>query len=137
MQKNDFLVAAMKMEASRDVGAQIFCALLRSAGVEARLVCSLQPLPFNVSAVPTAVQKREPLFTVSRADGKTPLYDEESEEDVSTGPSSNTPEPVGSAGPRSRFISGIQHRLSQTLKSNTTNSGGVSQPSIVSLLVFF
>ncbi|KAK0704156.1 hypothetical protein B0T21DRAFT_405457 [Apiosordaria backusii] len=42
--KADFLKAAQTLTGSRDVGAQLFCALLRSAGVEARLVCSLQPL---------------------------------------------------------------------------------------------
>lgn len=30
------------------MGAQLYCALLRSADVDARLVCSLQPLSFNV-----------------------------------------------------------------------------------------
>lgn len=43
--KDDFIEAAKSLEGSRDVGAQLFCALLRSAGLETRLVCSLQPLP--------------------------------------------------------------------------------------------
>ncbi|KAK1759717.1 Rad4-domain-containing protein [Echria macrotheca] len=43
-EKSDFLDAAKSLQGSRDVGAQLFCALLRSAGVEARLVCSLQAL---------------------------------------------------------------------------------------------
>ncbi|EPQ66719.1 Bgt-3153-2 [Blumeria graminis f. sp. tritici] len=43
----DFRKAANSLKGSRDVGAKLFCALLRSAGVEARLVCSLQPLSFN------------------------------------------------------------------------------------------
>ncbi|KAK1836633.1 Rad4-domain-containing protein [Podospora conica] len=43
--KDDFLEAAMSLEGSRDVGAQLFCALLRSVGLKTRLVCSLQPLP--------------------------------------------------------------------------------------------
>ena len=46
LDKDDFIAAAKKMQGSRDVGAQLFCALLRSAGVETRLVCSLQPLSF-------------------------------------------------------------------------------------------
>lgn len=49
MQISDFREAAHQLEASRDVGAQLFCAMLRSAGVDARLVCSLQPLPFQPS----------------------------------------------------------------------------------------
>ncbi|KAI4169228.1 MAG: hypothetical protein LQ346_008986, partial [Caloplaca aetnensis] len=42
MQKPDFIECARNLQGSRDVGAQLFCALLRSAGVETRLVCSLQ-----------------------------------------------------------------------------------------------
>ena len=47
MQKSDFLSAAGKLKGSRDVGAQLFCAMLRAAGVDARLVCSILPLPFQ------------------------------------------------------------------------------------------
>lgn len=49
MQKEDFVSVAGELKASRDVGAQLFCAMLRSAGVDARLVCSLQPLTFRHS----------------------------------------------------------------------------------------
>lgn len=47
MQKSDFLAAAGRLKGSRDVGAQLFCAMLRAAGVDARLVCSMLPLPFH------------------------------------------------------------------------------------------
>ena len=47
MQKSDFITATGKLEGSRDVGAQLFCAMLRAAGVDARLVCSMLPLPFQ------------------------------------------------------------------------------------------
>ena len=43
-----FVDMARCRRGSRDVGAQLFCALLRSINVEARLVCSLQPLSFAV-----------------------------------------------------------------------------------------
>ncbi|KAK8069706.1 homocitrate synthase [Apiospora phragmitis] len=46
IQRSDFREAAESLKGSRDVGAQLYCALLRSAGIEARLVCSLQPLSF-------------------------------------------------------------------------------------------
>ena len=49
MQIADLHDAAFRMQGSRDVGVQLFCAMLRSAGVDARLVCSLQPLPFQPS----------------------------------------------------------------------------------------
>lgn len=48
----EFRKGAANLWGSRDLGAQLFCALLRSAGLEARLVCSLQPLAF-VSSAPT------------------------------------------------------------------------------------
>ncbi|KAI1455037.1 Rad4-domain-containing protein [Annulohypoxylon moriforme] len=52
MDKDDFREAAKSLCGSRDVGAQLYCALLRSAGVEARLVCSLQPLSFTSGGPP-------------------------------------------------------------------------------------
>jgi xeroderma pigmentosum group C-complementing protein len=47
LEKSDFRAAAKALTGSRDLGAQLYCALLRSAGVETRLVCSLQVLSFN------------------------------------------------------------------------------------------
>ncbi|KAL6714347.1 hypothetical protein ACLMJK_007770 [Lecanora helva] len=49
MQITDFRDSSHQLQGSRDVGAQLFCAMLRSAGVDARLICSLQPLPFQPS----------------------------------------------------------------------------------------
>ncbi|RJE18382.1 DNA repair protein [Aspergillus sclerotialis] len=47
LSKEDFIKQAKTLSGSRDFGAQLFCALLRSVAVEARIVCSLQPLPFS------------------------------------------------------------------------------------------
>lgn len=58
LEKSDFLDAAKTMKGSRDVGAQLFCALLRCAGVKTRLVCSLQPLAC-VSSAPTMPRQRK------------------------------------------------------------------------------
>ncbi|GAB1315995.1 hypothetical protein MFIFM68171_06205 [Madurella fahalii] len=57
LEKSDFLEAARTLKGSRDVGAQLFCALLRSAGVNARLVCSLQPLSCVPGAPPMPKQR--------------------------------------------------------------------------------
>jgi xeroderma pigmentosum group C-complementing protein len=46
-ERSDFRTAAQSLKGSRDLGAQLYCALLRSAGIDVRLVCSLQPLSFN------------------------------------------------------------------------------------------
>ncbi len=58
MHVSDFRDAATTLQASRDVGAQLFCALLRSIGVDARLVCSLQLLPFQPAPKVTVSQVR-------------------------------------------------------------------------------
>lgn len=57
MDLDDFRKAASRLEGSQDVGAQLFCAMLRGIGVEARLVCSLQCLPFASAAQPSTPQK--------------------------------------------------------------------------------
>ena len=46
----EFRKAARTRHGSRDLGAVLFCALLRSAAVDTRLVCSLQVLPFSAVA---------------------------------------------------------------------------------------
>lgn len=63
--RQDFRDAAKKLQGSRDVGAQLYCALLRSAGVRARLVCSLQPLAGSTGA-PT-LPKPKPAKTSTKA----------------------------------------------------------------------
>jgi hypothetical protein len=47
LDRKDFEQAATTLSGSRDVGAQLFCALLRSMELDVRLVCSLQVLPFQ------------------------------------------------------------------------------------------
>ena len=60
LSREDFRKQAMALEGSRDFGAQLFCAMLRSVAVEARLVCSLQPLPFSGATTSTKSRKPEP-----------------------------------------------------------------------------
>ena len=57
MDKDEFRNAAYILQGSQDVGTQLFCALLRGIGVETRLVCSLQPLPFASAAERATPQK--------------------------------------------------------------------------------
>jgi xeroderma pigmentosum group C-complementing protein len=63
----DFRTAAHTLKGSRDTGAQLYCALLRSAGVEARLVCSLQPLSFSASGKGTMPVTATPSPAVTAA----------------------------------------------------------------------
>ncbi|KAL6249135.1 hypothetical protein RBB50_004198 [Rhinocladiella similis] len=59
---DDFRAAAHSRSGSRDLGAQLFCALLRSIAVDARLVCSLQVLPFSGVAKGQSPTKPTPQY---------------------------------------------------------------------------
>lgn len=99
MQKQDFIQAAKDLSASRDVGAQLFCALLRSAGVDARLVCSLQPLPFR--AVDKAgTPQRKYVMVIDEPASRETSPESNSENSRIRHPS---PLPIGSHGGQSRF----------------------------------
>ena len=54
----DFTKLAKSCEGSRDVGAQLFTALIRGLGIEARLIVSLQPIGFGWSKNEEASEKR-------------------------------------------------------------------------------
>ena len=64
------------MSGSRDLGAQLFCALLRSLAVETRLVFSLQPLPFSGVAKGVTPEKPRPQYIyASRGPFNAPAHD--------------------------------------------------------------
>ncbi|PQE19518.1 xeroderma pigmentosum group C-complementing protein [Rutstroemia sp. NJR-2017a WRK4] len=56
---NEFRNCAKALEGSRDVGAQLFTALLRGIGIEARMVASLQPVGFGWNKNEDAVEKKD------------------------------------------------------------------------------
>ena len=105
IRRSDFREIAGGLEASRDVGAQLFCALLRSAGVDARLVCSLQPLPFATIAKGTALQKSVPRMFIADPESRSATSSEESGADAKTEKLVSVPRAVGSIGGRNRFAS--------------------------------
>ncbi|KAE8451739.1 hypothetical protein EG329_003196 [Mollisiaceae sp. DMI_Dod_QoI] len=53
----DFRACAQTMEGSRDVGSQLFTALMRNLGLEARMVASLQPAGFGWGSNEEALEK--------------------------------------------------------------------------------
>ncbi|QUC23731.1 uncharacterized protein UV8b_07972 [Ustilaginoidea virens] len=101
LDREDFRNASKRLQGSRDVGAQLYCALLRSVGVRARLVCSLQPLSFS-SGGPT-LSEGKPLIL-----GTKPAQNEHVKAALAkykalaatTDPPSDTP---GSSTPRRRL----------------------------------
>ncbi|EDN09972.1 nitrilase [Histoplasma capsulatum] len=70
--REDFLHQAVTLQGSRDLGAQLFCALLRAVGVDVRLVCSLQVLPFTGVAKGFMPLKREQEYIVLSEDDGSP-----------------------------------------------------------------
>ncbi|PGH27737.1 hypothetical protein AJ80_00524 [Polytolypa hystricis UAMH7299] len=69
LSKGDFRKQAAALQGSRDLGAQLFCTLLRAVGVEARLLCSLQVLPFTgVARGVTPVKGEKEYLVVSEDD---------------------------------------------------------------------
>lgn len=84
---DDYRKQAKKLAGSRDFGAQLFCALLRSAAVEARLVCSLQPLPFSGVTKNVTPVKSKPYYATIPSDN----HGGSSSETSRAGSSSNTP----------------------------------------------
>ena len=105
MQKSDLLDSANKLQGSRDVGAQLFCALLRSAGAETRLVCSLQVLPCT-SVAGGSVPPKLPTKPLPTVDHNPQISNSESDHDKATLERSSSPihkRPVGATGGLTRF----------------------------------
>ena len=68
-----FRKAAKNREGSRDVGAQMFTALLRGLGIEVRLVANLQPIGFGWSKNEEAYNKKEKVAGTRRTVGDSDL----------------------------------------------------------------
>ena len=56
---DDFRLCAQECAGSRDIGAQLFTALLRALGLEARLIANLQPLGFGWNKLEEADPEKE------------------------------------------------------------------------------
>ncbi|KIW80949.1 hypothetical protein Z517_03972 [Fonsecaea pedrosoi CBS 271.37] len=83
----EFRQLARKSEGSRDVGAQLFTALLRGLGIEARLVASLQPSGFGWTKAEQALPKK----AIEEVDSDTSLNDSESGDAKSISEITKTP----------------------------------------------
>ena len=71
----EFRKVAEKCEGSRDVGAQLFTALVRGLGIESRLVASLQPVGFGFTKFEDMIS-RKPTTTLQKLDSTTSEEDE-------------------------------------------------------------
>ena len=114
IERRDFVKAATTLSGSQDVGAQLFCALLRCVGIETRLVCSLQALPFGASTAKSATPIRS----------KQTVYAESEKDNTSAGETSGGSASEGSSTSRRRIIApGRIRRL-----GNATLNAGSSTP---------
>ncbi|KAF3277330.1 hypothetical protein TWF970_005256 [Orbilia oligospora] len=94
---DEFRSSAKKLSGSRDLGTQLFCALLRRMGLDARIVCSLQPLSWQFKAkycIDDTKRENMKFLDEDRDDYQT------SDEDVDTATFAGTPNMMfGGAGP--------------------------------------
>jgi xeroderma pigmentosum group C-complementing protein len=81
--REEFRSAAEHMRGSRDVGAQLFTALIRALNIEARLVASLQPLGFGWTKAET--------YTPSKTEAKQEGSASENESEDDTTPEEEKP----------------------------------------------
>ena len=83
---DEFKKLAKKCEGSKDVGNQLFVALLRGLGLEVRMVANLQPAGFGWSKAEEADPKKD-----KKSDDKVEVVDLESEDEVKPSVSKATP----------------------------------------------
>ena len=88
------------------MGAQLFCATLRSVGVDARLVCSLQPLPFSGSTKGKPTTPAKPKVYVAVAPNDSAEVNRTNSDKDQTPKENNQAGAIGSLGGRSRFNPG-------------------------------
>ncbi|KAJ5238307.1 Rad4 family protein [Penicillium chermesinum] len=89
----EFRGLAESMQGSRDVGAQLFTALVRALGIEARLVGSLQPLGFGWTKAETYISKSE-------SNENSELKTEDTEIDHDSDDQGHRPRAKSKVGPR-------------------------------------
>ena len=128
MQRPDFLEMSGKLEGSRDVGAQLFCALLRSAGVEARLICSLQALPFTTAAKSSTPLKPKPAYIMADQESRTATSEDESGADAGSDTSIRTTASSGKADASHLIKSRLATRLGRPPSSNSPASNIIVPP---------
>ncbi|KAK5679737.1 hypothetical protein LTS10_007685 [Elasticomyces elasticus] len=128
MDRADFITASRKLSGSQDTGNQLFCALLRAVGVEARVVCSLQVLPFTTATVKATPQK--PVKKVVYASAAASGTDHNSASDGSADDRS-----VGSSTSVGR-VPRVRRRLGQPSFASTTPAAPVEQRKVVRKLAY-
>ncbi|KAK3659712.1 hypothetical protein LTR56_001075 [Elasticomyces elasticus] len=128
MDRADFVSASRKLAGSQDTGNQLFCAVLRGVGVEARVVCSLQVLPFGSTVVKATPVK--PVKRVVYASAAASGTDHNSASDNSADDRS-----VYSSTSVGR-VPGVRRRLGQPSFASTTTPAPTEQRKVVKKLTY-
>ncbi|MCJ1441938.1 MAG: hypothetical protein MMC23_002430 [Stictis urceolatum] len=133
VQRPDFRQVCHELRASRDIGAQLFCALLRSAGVDTRLVCSLQPLPLTATAKGNTPVKPRPAMTFACQETRTGMdsegYIPDHRSNQSLRTAKNDDEGARVSAIRSKFAAKVGRAPSSiTPNTSTTAAPKVSKP---------
>lgn len=110
----DFRTQATALQGSRDLGAQLFCAMLRAVGVETRLVCSLQVLPFSGVAKGEIPKKHEKEYIVLS----------ESETAVSSADTHANKPAIQDTATRAHSLGRPQFKLRSTASSRPSSRSG-------------
>ncbi|OJD17443.1 hypothetical protein AJ78_02468 [Emergomyces pasteurianus Ep9510] len=84
----EFRELARRSEGSRDVGAQLFTALLRALGIEARMVANLQPIGFGWTKVENYRVKEQEVATKEGSGAERPPSSEGSSDSDDASPKS-------------------------------------------------
>ncbi|MCJ1370769.1 hypothetical protein MMC20_001982 [Loxospora ochrophaea] len=116
----EFRQCARACEGSRDVGAQLFTALIRGMGIEARLVASLQPVGFgwNKGEEASTKKRKKPHVTASARDDASV---EDDSEEAETGSHEDSDSSASQAASTSEVRRPIKKfATSSTEKANTT-----------------
>ena len=116
---DEFRLAAKACEGSRDVGAQLFTALVRGLGIDARLVANLQPVGFGWSKTEEAPP------TKGKAPGETNILDLDRTADGDDGDTS----PEDESSPKAKEKSSRQPTKRKGCQSTQNrDSGGRNMP---------
>lgn len=118
--RESFRKAAKECEGSRDLGAQLFVALLRGLGLETRMVTNIQPAGFGWSKSEEAAPKK------AKSKEKTPARAaSESEDDVKLKPKRGTPTYKGKGAVK---VNGTKKTVKDEKPTRKSSRGNKGEP---------
>lgn len=124
---SDFRKLAKKCEGSRDVGAQLFTALLRGLNIETRMVASLQPVGFGWTKHEEALPRGKEITAETTSNA---IIDNDVETSSPGGETVIAKKKAGSNGPSHSPIRGAAIRTRPMTAASTRSKRGTTSASI-------